>query len=283
MDNFSVLMSVYHKENPEYFDAALKSILVEQTVVPSEFVLVCDGPLNDGLDSVIEKYEKEFPEVFRVLRTEENRGLGKALNYGLQNCTYGLVARADSDDICCKNRFEEQLKFMSEHTDVSVISSYIGEFEDDSNVIVRIKEMPLTHGELVKMAKLRCPINHMAAMFRRDDILEIGSYRHLPYVEDYELWVRAIIAGKKLANIGKVLVHARAGSDMIKRRGNKAYISSWRVLSGYMLENGMINRFQYIRNMIAIRAFVFVSLGMRQKLYGRFLRKGLNSEPSKEK
>ncbi|MBO4693925.1 MAG: glycosyltransferase [Clostridia bacterium] len=286
MDNgvrdFSVLMAVYYKENAQYFDLALNSIFEKQTVKPSEFVLVCDGPLGEDLNGVIEKYQSEYPEVFRVYRTEKNQGLGNALNYGLERCSHNLVARADSDDVCCENRFEEQIKYMAEHQDVSVVSSYIDEFETDWAVPIRKKELPLTHKELVEMAKFRNPINHMAVMFRRDDIMEIGSYHHLLYLEDYELWVRAIIDGKKLGNIGKVLVHARAGREMLARRGNKEYIKSWRVLSKYMLTNGMINKFQYVRNMIAIRAFVCLSLRLRKKLYGGFLRKKLNSGYSKK-
>ena len=53
---YSVLMSVYNKENPEYFRAALSSIF-HQTVLPTEIVLVCDGPLTAALDAVILEYE----------------------------------------------------------------------------------------------------------------------------------------------------------------------------------------------------------------------------------
>ena len=55
---FSVLMSVYYKENPKNFELALKSILVEQTKTPNEFILVCDGPLSPQLDVVVNRYKK---------------------------------------------------------------------------------------------------------------------------------------------------------------------------------------------------------------------------------
>ena len=56
---YSVLMSVYHKENAEYLRTAMDSIW-NQTIPTDDFVLVCDGPLNEGLDAVIEKMEEEF-------------------------------------------------------------------------------------------------------------------------------------------------------------------------------------------------------------------------------
>ena len=96
-------MSVYQKENPEYFRAALSSIF-HQTVPPTEVVLVCDGPLTDALNKVVSEYEscysKDTPRstrtdmndrvmpdgkrdmpgtVFRIVRLAENGGLGKAL------------------------------------------------------------------------------------------------------------------------------------------------------------------------------------------------------------
>lgn len=274
MENqFSVLMSVYYNEQPSNFKLALQSILVNQTRIPDEFILVCDGPLNDGLDAVIDSYEKMYPSVLKVIRQKKNQGLGKALNIGLSMCTYDLVARADSDDVCAKNRFEVQTEFMKVHPEISIISSYIDEFEEDWKSPTKKKELPLLHEDLVEMSKFRNPLNHMAVMFRKSDILEIGSYRHIPYVEDYELWVRAIINGKRLANIDQVLVHARVGNGMVRRRGNKEYINSWKVLNNYMLANKMIGRLTMCRNMMAVRAFVYMPIGLREFVYKNVLRK----------
>lgn len=270
---FSVLMSVYFKEKPEYFDLSLQSNLDDQTRKPDEFVLVCDGPLNPGLDEVITKYQEKYPDTLKVYRTEKNQGLGKALNYGLSKCTYDIVLRSDSDDVCAKDRFEKQVFFMESHLDVAVCSSYIEEFDSDWHHPEKQKTMPLTNEELYKMAKFRNPINHMAAAFRKNVILKVGSYRHIPYIEDYELWVRVLINGYKLANIDDVLVYARVGNGMVGRRGNKQYISSWKELSEYMLKNGMINRMEYCRNMIAVRAFVYMPSGLKETVYKKILRK----------
>ena len=53
MEKYSVLMSVYFKENPEYFGAAIESML-DQSIPPNEFVLICDGKLTEELDKVID-------------------------------------------------------------------------------------------------------------------------------------------------------------------------------------------------------------------------------------
>ena len=269
----SVLMSVYNKEKAEYLDLSIESILVNQTQRPDEFVLVCDGPLTDELDEIISKYEKQFPDIFIVYRTEKNQGLGKALNFGLSKCSNEIIIRADSDDICDSDRIKLQYEYLVNHPEVAVVSSYIDEFDEDWRKPKNVKTLPLTSDELAKMAKFRNPINHMAAAFRKDVILKIGSYRHIPYIEDYELWVRAIVSGYKLGNIDKVLVHARVGNGMVKRRGNRQYISSWKELSTYMLKNKMINRQEYLRNMLAVRAFVYMPSGLKEFVYKKILRK----------
>ena len=235
-------------------------------------VLVCDGPLTAELESVIQGYEARCP-VLKVVRLDENMGLGCALNFGLEQCSYEFVARSDSDDICVPDRFEKQLSEMLSQG-VDIISSYIDEFKEDVANPVRYKTLPTTHDEIVKMAKFRNPINHMAVMFKKSKILEIGSYQHLSYVEDYYLWVRAINNGAYFANIAEVLVHARVGNGMEKRRGNKAYIKSWKALSQYMLENKMISRIEYMMNMISVRFFVYMPVSLKKLVYKHILRKG---------
>ena len=78
MENYSVLMTVYKKDNPSFVKQGIDSML-EQTVVTNDFVLVCDGSLTDELDALIDKYETDNKEFFHVVRLEKNIGLGAAL------------------------------------------------------------------------------------------------------------------------------------------------------------------------------------------------------------
>ena len=47
--NYSVLISVYYKEKPIYLKSALDSVL-NQTLPPSEIILIKDGPLTVELE-----------------------------------------------------------------------------------------------------------------------------------------------------------------------------------------------------------------------------------------
>jgi len=272
MAKFSVLMAIYYKERPEYFELSLESNLVKQTLRPDEFVLVCDGELTPELEAVITKYQDMFPDVLKVYR-KENEGLGKALKFGLPKCSYSLVARSDSDDVCVETRFEKQVEYMESHPEIGVISSYIDEFETDWNHPDSIKMLPLTSAELYERAKYRNPLNHMSVMMRKEEILRVGSYRHVPYCEDYDLWVRALIDGVKLGNIGEILVHARVSGSTIERRGDKRCISSYRVLFGYMKDHGMIGTLACYRNIAVMCIFVYMPLWIKKFIYKNIFRK----------
>ena len=67
MEKYSVLMSLYKKEHPEYLRLALDSI-INQSVKPDEIVLVEDGPLTVELYAVIE----EYTPYLRIVINEKN-------------------------------------------------------------------------------------------------------------------------------------------------------------------------------------------------------------------
>ena len=98
---FSVLLSVYKKEDAGWLAKALESIL-DQSVFPSEVVLVEDGPLTAELSEVISDYVLKIKNRgirFQSVKLEKNEGLGIALQKGLEACSHPLVARMDGDDI----------------------------------------------------------------------------------------------------------------------------------------------------------------------------------------
>ena len=163
MENFSVLMSVYFKEDPNYFKSSLESILINQTLRPTELVLICDGDLTSGLEDVIEEFSILYPEILKVYR-KENGGLGNALNYGLLKCSYDLVARMDTDDIAKFDRFEKQLKIFEEYPEYDVVGAWIDEFERDCTNIISTRRLPESHKDIYEYAKKRNPINHPVVM-----------------------------------------------------------------------------------------------------------------------
>lgn len=220
--NFTVLQSVYAKDDPVALDAALESI-AQSTRLPGAVVLVKDGTLPEGLERVIAKWQGEDTFKLLVVGYAQNKGLAYALSYGLQYVKTELVARMDSDDICVRDRFERQVAFMENHPEIAISSGYIEEFETNPRRPVSTRSVPLTSEAIHRYLKRRSPFNHVAVMFRKSAVLSAGNYQSVPYFEDYDLWVRMDQKGFLGANLPVTLVYARIGNDMIGRRQGLSY------------------------------------------------------------
>lgn len=275
MEKFSVLMSVYFKEDPNYFKSSLESILINQTLRPTELVLICDGDLTPGLEAVIKEFSILYPEILKVYR-KENGGLGKALNYGLPKCSYDLVARADSDDICKPSRFEKQIKYMSEHPEVGVLSSWVDEFTSIPGDTDLVKDLPENHNDIYIFARTRCPINHPTAVFRKKLVLEVGGYQVDYFPEDYFLWIKLLQNKVIFYNIQESLVWFRFSQDTFKRRGGWKYACDEVCTQINIYKLGFISLPLFVKN-VSIRVCTrLMPNWLRGKLYQRFLRKSHN-------
>ncbi|MBR5919515.1 MAG: glycosyltransferase [Prevotella sp.] len=98
-------MSVYKSEKGEYLDRSLRSVWDDQTRKPEQIFLVEDGPLTEGLYAVIDKWKERLGDKLVVCQNEQNLGLTKSLNNGIELITSDLIARSYSDDITAQQRF----------------------------------------------------------------------------------------------------------------------------------------------------------------------------------
>ncbi|MEQ8688370.1 MAG: glycosyltransferase [Imperialibacter sp.] len=217
---FSVLISVYAKESPTYFFQSLETV-INQTVKPDEIVVVADGPLTKGLDQVIESFRALFP--IKLVRLPQNVGLGSALAEGLLACSNEYVARVDSDDLCTQERFEIQIEELEKQHEISVVGGFLEEFIHVPGDTGVVKAVPLSSDRVRAYSRNRNPMNHPSVMFRKSHILEVGSFQHMPFFEDYYLWLRLLSRGYNLANIPKIFVNFRSGGGMLGRRHGMSY------------------------------------------------------------
>lgn len=249
MEKYSVLMSVYIKEKPEYLDLAIKS-MVEQTLKPDEIIIVKDGPITDELQDVLDKYNAAYPELFNIVGYENNRGLGLALNFGLEHCRNELVARMDTDDISRLNRCEQQIKIFEDNPEIDIVGGDIAEFINSPSETVAYRRVPKTNDDILEYMKTRCALNHVSVMFKKSSIISAGGYKDCFWNEDYYLWIRMWLKGCTFANTGNVLVDVRTGEGMYARRGGLKYFNSEKELQNLMLKNKLINFNTYSINIL---------------------------------
>lgn len=268
---FSLLMSVYGREKPKYLKEAIASAM-DQTLPPKELVLVGDGPLPLPLAKAVEELCGCYPAI-RFVPLAENVGLGRALAIGLKHCSHDIVARMDTDDICLPCRFELQMAYLADHPECSVLGSWIEEFDPAQPGRGRLKKMPETAEEIAAYGKFRNPVNHMTAVFRRERVEAVGSYRHDPLLEDYDLWLRMLAAGEKFHNLPRVLVRMRVEESTYERRGGIQYFRRYLKLRREERELGLLPGSAYIKAVLGTALMTLVPSGLRRLIYQRGLRR----------
>lgn len=273
-NKYSVLMSVYKKDSPEYLQIALKSIYEQQSIKPDEIVIVVDGPIPENLREVLDSFKKDKEKIVKIIQQEQNKGLGEALKKGTEYCTGDYIFRMDSDDISVFDRFEKQINYIEKHSNIDVLGGNIAEFQksiDEENK--RLRVCPMNHEDIVKMGKKRNPMNHVTVCIKKEALVNSGGYQSLLYLEDYYLWLRMIVNNCKLENLNETLVLVRVGNGFEGRRSTKKYIEGWKTLQNFMKKNKMINFLEAKLNMIYIRVFVSTPPWIKKIIYKFILRK----------
>ncbi|WP_420187039.1 glycosyltransferase [Bacteroides pyogenes] len=220
--DFSVLISIYRKENLLWFREALDSVFA-QTIQPAEIVLVEDGPLTPELYAIIDDYSRKHP-IFNIVKNETNLGLGLALRNGVLAAKYDILARMDTDDIIPTHRFATQLAKIEEGYDV--VSCWSTLFLNEKDNIIAVKTRPEHHDDIVKLAHKRSPVCHAAVFMRKSAVLEAGNYMHRQYYEDYNLWVRMILKGARFYNVQESLYDVRTTQAQLNRRAGFSYLKN---------------------------------------------------------
>ena len=269
--HFSVLMSIYIQEKPEYVDECFKSLL-RQTVKADEWVVVEDGPLTNEVYRVLDQYQRDNPGLIKRVPLEKNRGLGLALQAGVPACSNELIARMDTDDIAREDRFEIQLREFEKNPNLDICGSHIIEFEGMPENVLSVRKVPITHESIVQYQKTRSAFNHMTVMYKKSAVLKAGNYEHCPLMEDDMLWVRMILAGAKCKNIDDYLVYARTGLAMIGRRGGWDYLKKYKEGKDKIRETGFISSLDYWKALIAQAIISLIPARLRKLVFVNFLR-----------
>ena len=214
LNKYSVLMTVYKKDNPLYFKMALDS-MINQTLKPDEIIIVKDGEITNELEDVICQNKKRGNII--EVQLDKNVGLGKALNEGLKMCKNELVARMDADDISESERFEKQINAFKEDNEVVVTSGYTVDISSNGDDY-GIRKVPLDNMSIRRYAKRRDPFNHPTVMYKKSKVLKYGPYRNYRKNQDTALWIDLLSNNCIAANISEYLLLFRFDESTYKKR-----------------------------------------------------------------
>lgn len=274
-EKYSVLMSVYYKERPEYLKIAIESML-HQTVAPNEFILVKDGPLTPELEAVISKFEAKNPGVFKVIANPVNLGLGPALREGILEARNELIARMDSDDYSVPNRCEKQLTHFRSDKDLGMIGCFEAEFIDSTDNVVSIHKVPENNDQIVGFMRRRCAMLHPTVMYKKSAVIRAGNYQeksNYAVYEDYDLFTRMIFDAKvKCYNIQESLYYIRTSEDFYARRGGVKYAKTVLRFKWNLFSKGQMSLGDFVVSGIGQAAVCLLPNAWRKAFYMGFLR-----------
>lgn len=269
---FSVLMSIYAKENPQYARACFDSLL-SQTVLADEWVIVEDGPLTEALYALLDEYQAQNVGLIKRVPLQENQGLGRALREGILHCSHELVARMDTDDIARDDRFERQLTMFENQPDLDICGSHIQEFEGEIDNVLSVRKVPIEESAILEYQKRRDSFNHMTVMYKKSAVLKAGNYQDALLMEDSLLWVNMMQTGAKCANIDDCLVYARTGKEMIDRRGGWAYFKKYKAGRKKIYATGYISRWDYFVTLAVQFVVALMPKKLRRFVFEKILRR----------
>lgn len=271
--NFSILVSLYFKENISFLNKCFESIWINQSIKPDEIVLVLDGPLGVELQECVDSWKYQIGDKLKIIALPNNIGLGMALNEGLKYCSNDWVFRMDTDDICVEKRFEYQLQFIKNNPNIVLFGGQVLEFDKNVNDANKLKPVPQEYSDILSFSKKRNPFNHMTVAYKKSIILSLQGYQHHLFMEDYNLWLRVISKGYEVANLSQVLVYARVGNGMHARRRGSEYIKSEKQLLDLKIALKTQSLISAYVTFILRSSFRFLPSNLLSFVYNNLLRK----------
>jgi len=191
--------------NGKAFLAEALESLFSQSFDDFEILLIDDGS-KDHPEEVVEKFSD--PRL-KFIKNDQNRGHALSLNHGLSLATGEFIARMDQDDICHKDRFERQIRFLENNFDIGVLGSAVEIFGNGRNIYL---PYPESHEHIRANFLFESSVAHPSLMIRRSVIQnwKDAFYREdYKAAEDYDLWRRMLDKNIRFANLREPLLSYR--------------------------------------------------------------------------
>ncbi|HEY2691241.1 MAG TPA: glycosyltransferase [Streptosporangiaceae bacterium] len=261
---FSLLVSVYDGDRPDYIKRALRSAVDDQTVRPDQVVIVRDGPVRDELAACLDEIQAASMVPVTFVPLPANGGLGPALDQGLAASWFEVIARMDADDVAMPHRFEVELPLMQ---DADIVGAGLLEFVADTDDIVGQRIPPTDPAQIRRYARMHDPFNHPTVVYRRAAVVAAGGYGDFPLMEDYALFARMLSTGARAVNVAEPLVYYRVGAEAFKRRGGTGLFRSELRLQREFRRQHFTTPAEFMRNVLVRGGYRLIPWWCRRLLY----------------
>lgn len=235
METISVLMCTY-KEPIEWIKKTIDSV-INQTLIPTEYIIIVDNPDYKELISVLQEYTNNYKYI-KYYINNKNMGLVKSLNYGLTKCSGEYIARIDADDFAETERFEMQLKYLKDNN-LDFVGSGYNIFYDDK--ILSTREGTSGEEYLKKILRFSNCIAHPTWFLKKKVYDELQGYRDIQACEDLDFIIRAVLSGYKIGNVKECLMWYRDNPNSISHKNAYKQEATKIVLCRYYRRNNILS------------------------------------------
>lgn len=212
----SVVLPVHNEE--QYLEQAIESIL-RQSEKDFDLIVVDDGS-TDSSPEILARFARGDSRI-RHFR-QPHGGIVAALNRGLAEARGDFIARMDADDVARPERLRLQADFLDHHPDTGLVASRVEYFGDKRSnrglaLFVDWTNSLIEPADIERYRFVESPFIHPSVMFRRELVERFGGYRDGPFPEDYELWLRWLERGVKMAKAPEKLLEWRERPERLTR------------------------------------------------------------------
>jgi len=244
-------MPVYNAES--FVKQAIESVL-NQTFRDFELIIIDDASTDGSLNII--RSIKDYR--IQVVCNEQNLGIIKTRNKGLQVAQCQYIAMMDADDISLPTRFEKQINYLQKHSTIAVLATKLslidennsdkGLWQDDVNTT--------TEKEIIQKLPIINCIGQPTIMMRADIAQQFGYHNNYSKNEDWGLWLDVLASGNIIAKLDEVLLHYRIheSSTTVKANEEGVYNKIIRFKIAYCKQNF----FKIFNNKIVFDVFVFL-------------------------
>ena len=165
--------------------------------------------VNGSTDGTLEELQRWMPsELPGRIIADRPTTYGEAMAEMTTLAETELCAIVHADDVNVPERLAKQVQFMEAHPEIAVVGGCYDVIDGNGNTREGVGQQYLHHNDIVNYMVQNTAIGCPTALFRRSAVLEVGNHRHIPLVEDYDLWMRLAVH-HKLANLDECVLHYR--------------------------------------------------------------------------
>lgn len=296
MKKVSIIIPVYNGQ--KYLAKTIESAL-NQTYNNYEIVIVDDGSTDDS-KKIVDKYKAKNNNIKYIYQT--NKGLGGARNTGIRNADSPLFANLDADDLYHPEFLEKTVRKLIKERAEAVAPNcnyfYQGKVLKDRTFF----DINNTPNKINLINELKSNRIASTALIEKKSAINIGLYRRMNHLEDYDFWLRMLLASKKISTIKEPLfnyrIHkksmsankmgmAEAEIDLFSRIIDRADNKQVKKLAQKRLSDGYVSAGKYkkaLKTKTSLKTiFFYLTSKISKKLPGKIIRLKKHQTDPKEK